>query len=393
MVKSVLKMGLLAVALVAGMSAVRAGSALDTLVMPGANVLLSYDLKAVQSTAIYKKFAAMAEAKKPEAAAKDKMSYEELKKLLEKHGIKENDINDVSLAVALKRVDVKNPESTKPEDVDLMFGMSLKKPVAIEQIEGLANELMAQDGKPQEFKVVKKKLGSYKLLSFAPVKPSPKGDDPELLVGLSDGGKLLFGGLSHSVKDAVKRMGSGKAAAPSAELAKLRGLIPAGAQFSLVVALPEALKQELRKPEPKPANQDMAAAMMGGAGDALKQIDGVAVDATFAQNLDVNINGYFAKPESAQAVNMLVGNLLLMAKMSMGNPNAAKQPKMVETLKCEAAPGASVVKISCSVAPEDLEALKEKAEQQAQMMAMPGMTPPAAPAQGGAKVAPPAAGK
>ena len=63
MVKSVLKMGLLAVALVAGMSAVRAGSALDTLVMPGANVLLSYDLKAVQSTAIYKKFAAMAEAK------------------------------------------------------------------------------------------------------------------------------------------------------------------------------------------------------------------------------------------------------------------------------------------------------------------------------------------
>lgn len=389
MVKSVLKMGLLASALVVGASAVWAGGALDTLVMPGANVLLNYDIKAVQGAAIYKKFVAMADAKKAEAAAKDKMSYEELKKLLAKYGIKENDIDDMLLAVALKRIDVKNPENSKPEDVDLMFGMSLKKPVTIEQVAGLATELMTQEDKTQEFKIAKKKIGSYKLLSFTPSKPSPEGNDPEILVGLSDGGKLLFGGLSHSVKDAIKRMG-GSAVALSPELAALRKSVPAGAQFSLVVSLPDAIKAELRKPEPKPANQqDMAAAMMAGSTEAFKQIDSVVVDATFAQDLDVNINGHFAKSESAQAVNMLISSMLPMLKMTMGNPDPSAKPmKMVETLKCETAPGSSVVKISCAVSPDDVEALKEKAEQQAKMMANPGMMPPAAPGQDGDAAAP-----
>lgn len=345
-------------------------ASLGALVMPGANVMVKFDLERAVDSPIYKRLEAAR--RKPNLGGLDLGT---LDAKLKEHGLLDNGGKSFTMYMAMDDLFFDSPGSAGAmRNLGLLFGVELKKTVDMKLVEDIAQAMVAAN-KPtsDQPRLERVKYKGYKLLSVTTMLPGAGAGVPtKFLLGMDADGKLLFGGLAESVKAAIARMESGKNAALSPEMLALSKTGPFGAQYQLVINVPDKMRRNLRTAVAKDAAALAATEKPMDPGMAFKQLDSMVVAARLGDNLELDVRGNFAKPEASQFLNGMLAPWLMTAKMSLPKLADGKPATLLEeTLKSEATPSSATVKLSASLSPQDVDLLGKSPL----LAQLPGMKP------------------
>lgn len=313
-------------------------SPIEAAIVPGADLILSFDVRAVQEAAIVKKMEQIQE----EAAKKNPLVQLEAKKkkrFEEAMGLTVDDIISVLVSADIDSLDLsgKNPSPNIEELVGVM-ALALAKPVSIDKLKaGL--KIMAE-GNPMVKGTPMAKIAEIKLGGTTGLRmTSGATGASNIYVATSTDGKVVYVALTQdSLQQALDRADKGQYEQIPSEVSKIEGALPGGTQMRVVFRAPNALRDRIKKEIAdmrRKAGSDPGSAMALGLIAPFEKIKSLALGVKFDVDAEVCLLGDLGGAQQASQATMVIQSMVIPMMQGMitqgmggGAPDISKNLKL-----------------------------------------------------------------
>ncbi|WFB35285.1 hypothetical protein P3T73_14060 [Kiritimatiellota bacterium B12222] len=308
-----------------------------------ADVFVYMDVTSLNNSAFSK---AVEELKTPE----DKALEDELQaKFTAATGLTEDDVLSAVFSMDIDDIDFQAQDPAVLETAQAVAAIELAKAITLEQAKaGIEN--MAQENEVQPTVTIAEVDGLQVLKLESP--QAEQGPDQAFGTLSPDGKTVLFAFNTLSLKDGLARIAAEKTAAPTADMGTAMQAI-GKRQARMVLVLPPVARQKIQEGIQATAAQGGMGAMLMPFSTAKSLIisANTADDLNFYLSLDLGNAG-----NATQAAGM-VQSMLPMLMMGLG-PQAAELSQ-----KIQIAPKESVVTVSITLSPADIQKIAEMADE------------------------------
>ncbi len=344
--------------------------------VPSAQIVMSIDVAQCRESPIGKALYSHSERSAP---PEQKQQMEQFQKQCEQilsatTGLATEDIIECRISVRmgkfeeLKKLDGVPPEGLPVDLIDGVAMLRLAKPVTLAQLEKLANEMRKPmtdiPGAPQELQsgVVERQTHKgheflcVKMKNNAAVDSQPA---PVLGISVAEEGKAVLVCSSNSLKTALDRIDAGTPSALEPGVGELLASFSDGPRKArMAFGIPEGLIP------PADPNEAAGAGMspMAVAGQKIRDIKSVGVEATFSEALDLKVIARFSNPEAASIISMMTQNMIAVGKagMAMNSPGGTT-PAMLDKLTVAVSPDApKQVVLTTQITVQDIKDIEER---------------------------------
>ena len=357
---TLLGMGFLSMTMVLRAADPLSDPALQSALVPGADLVIVVDSAGWNQTPIQKKLDALKKEAIDSGLNPQAVKFKGLMdKSLKTLGIAEEDLKGVVISARVQGVTDSPNKPTSPrqafEQLGVTIAFSLAKPITSSAVQKALNAAGAESG--HELMFEKGGYNGAETLSVV-VPDLPEGAKSpfphDMLLALVDGGKAGYLGLEPQVKAAVDRHSAKKNTPLSKDLLDARkSALKNGLSYVLFVS--NSTLRDMAKT--RAAAMQQGNPMMAGAMQALGGLRHVSLSATGADAIQARAVAGFEQPAQAAQIKsivdmMVLGMLKMMLMQSLGHPIP-----LLETLQSNQAE--NLVSINATVTETDLKALME----------------------------------
>ncbi|MDT8390139.1 MAG: hypothetical protein RRC34_06485 [Lentisphaeria bacterium] len=334
---------------------------LATVIMPGADLVLTLDFSKMRQAPIAKKFEEL-EALKKELGQTDNMdkmtSFDD--KLTQLTGLKEEDFLTLTAAVEMDAVDLDSGEKPNFVEMDAVLGVRLAKVLTDDQLEkGLKAfaEQMAEEEDLEAVPVVSRTQHN----GVTVFKTQKAGETDALFFAITDSGKALFMGSEMGITGALSRQGKG-------EKTPTTGLFPPSiaaavknADFALMFQPTAAMRAKMKETAANPESGPNAMFEQ-----VFSQMKGLGLAITSTDVMNVQLIGDFGdKAVAEQTRGLLDTQVISMVKMFASMAAGGKPVPLLQTLAAGAAENGTAT-VTLTITGEDIDVFKEIMKEQAE---------------------------
>lgn len=339
----------------------------DAAVIPGANVVMSFDIATARKSAMYGKIKALQDeqgAAVPGALAIKGMD-ETAQMASEILGLGDEDVVRATFSAKLLGENMAAIEEDLDENLEFAVGIEVAKPVSLDQVEAFVKAVVAKQEKPLNITRAKLAGGDALMLDEG-------DDDDHICLVLQAGGKLVLGGTKSGVENAIAR------AAKPAPLAKavVGSGLPEGRKpmWFMSLVLSDSMKAELNEKTAAPADGNP---MQANLAKCFQNMSGAALTVDMAETLDLAVYAKLASAENATMLKGLFDNMAMPAvKMGATMLTGGQPLPLLDSMATSSTGDTASLKLSVTTADLDTLGAAAKAQPSPMVPEMPDSMQP-----------------
>ncbi len=334
---------------------------LGTAIMPGANIVMFYDMQAAQNTAIGKAMEEMGEKFGDLMEQEQGSNMRELqRKFQEGTGLQEEDIRYMLLAVDLDNIDFAAAEPPAIDDLDLVVAIGLDKALSGQQLVEFIMAMAEEEG--EEPKVRETSHRGVAVYTFTDIGDALELEAEELSMAMVADDRVCLVGPTAALRAAIERSTDGSRASLSPAMQGIEHSVQSGSQFYIMFTMTEAMKAEAAEAATKARAGDPSAA----AQKAMGTLEGASLSLLMADDAKVALTGVFGTEEDAGAMTGYLNNMVISSIRMFGGMMLGPRPlPALQSLRSHQDGGRAT--LSFTITAQDLQTLREMAEAQPNM--------------------------
>ena len=340
--KKSLSVLLLSLATFTASTSLQAQSALQGGLVENADVFMYMDIAKMNQSPFYEAMDAL-QSPEDQALAEEKMA-----KFTKATGLTEDDIITLTFSMDIDDIDFQAQDPDELEDAQAVVAIELAKSITLDQAKAGLESMSEENEMKAELTIATVDGMDVIVLES---KGGEQGPDKAFGTLSEDGKTFLMAFNTMSLKDATARITAGKAAEPTEDMSIAMDTV-GDRQTRMILVLPPVARQKIKEGIETTAAQGG----MGGMMMPFATAKSLIISANTTENLDFYLSLDLGEPGNAAQAAGMVQSMLPMMMMSMG-------PQAMElSQKIEIAPQDSVVTVSVTLTPDDINAMGEAAQ-------------------------------